>query len=130
MTAIRMVLWVGPGERFAGELADAAPGLDFVWEQEASNALALRADAFDAVVLDADASGRTLGDLRTLAQHFADTPIVVRLGSTSTSDRHRLEAAGAARIIERRRGASRASALGDALAEYQERRDHDAPRGL
>ncbi len=101
MPAIRSIVWIGRGERFAADLAAHAPNLDIVWEPgiEAAEALALA--AYDAVVVDvpdADLASLTLERIRV---HAGAPPILIRLDAPEFARAQALLSAGAADVVRR-----------------------------
>jgi transcriptional regulator with PAS, ATPase and Fis domain len=95
--AIRSILWVGSGERFAARLVAEAPNLDVVWERHAPEAAGLVGQGFDAIVLDAGDAATALDGLEAL--RVADAPpVLVRLDAREEARLPELRAAGAAEV--------------------------------
>ena len=103
MAAIRSVLWIGRGERFAAELVADAPTLDVVWERDVPEAARLAVEGFHAVVLDADDAEAALQGLRSLGAPDR-APVLVRLAGGDAPRIPELRAAGAADVLLHRGG--------------------------
>src|SRR3990172_4155042 len=74
----RTILWVGRGERFPAQVAD-APLLDVVFERDVEAAAAHPLASFDACVLDAPEPEIALAGVRRLRARRGCPPILVRL---------------------------------------------------
>jgi Nif-specific regulatory protein len=109
MSAIRTILWVGRGERFPAQVAD-APLLDVVFERDVEAAAALPLASFDACVLDAPEPEAALAGLRRLRARRGCPPLLVRLerGADSAEE---LARAGAAEVLLRASGDDSSSEL-------------------
>jgi Nif-specific regulatory protein len=99
VSAIRTILWVGRGERFPAQVAD-APLLDVVFERDVEAALALPLASFDACVLDASAPEAALADLRRLRARRGCPPVLVRLDAGAPGA-DEIRQAGAAEVLAR-----------------------------
>jgi DNA-binding NtrC family response regulator len=78
MSAIRTILWVGRGERFPAQVAD-APLLDVVFEHDVEAAAELPLASFDVCVLDAAEPEAALASVRRLRAQRGCPPLLVRL---------------------------------------------------
>jgi transcriptional regulator with GAF, ATPase, and Fis domain len=99
VSAIRTILWVGRGERFPAQVAD-APLLDVVFERDVESAAALPLASFDACVVDAPDPAVALAALRRLHARRGCPPLLVRLdrGAEASAE---LARAGAAEVLLR-----------------------------
>jgi sigma-54-dependent transcriptional regulator len=99
VSAIRTILWVGRGESFPAQVAD-APLLDIVFERDLEAALGLPLASFDACVLDATEAESALAQVRKLRARRGCPPLLVRLehGAEASDE---LAAAGAAEVVPR-----------------------------
>ncbi len=102
MSAIRTILWVGRGERFPAQVAD-APLLDVVFEHDVEAAAALPLASFDACVLDAAEPEAALAGLRRLRARRGCPPLLVRL-ERGGADAAELTRAGASEVVLRAAG--------------------------
>jgi Nif-specific regulatory protein len=102
VSAIRTILWVGRGERFPVQVAD-APLLDVVFERDVEAAAALPLAGFDACVLDAAEPEAALAALRRLRARRGCPPLLVRLerGADGAAE---LARAGASEVLLRSPG--------------------------
>jgi DNA-binding NtrC family response regulator len=100
VSAIRTILWVGRGEGFPAQVAD-APLLDVVFERDAEAAAELPLAGFDACVLDAPGPETALAGVRRLRTCRGCPPLLVRLerGEAAAAE---LVRAGAADVLLRR----------------------------
>ncbi len=99
MSAIRTILWVGRGERFPAQIADAAL-LDVVFERDVEAAAALPLASFDACVVDAPEPDAAAHALRRLRARRGCPPVLVRLDRGAAASVE-LARAGAAEIVLR-----------------------------
>jgi len=104
MTQLRTILWIGPGRRFAGDLVADAPTLDVVWERDVAEALAVRLDALDAIVVDADGEDAARDALRRLLRVAHCPPVLLRVGELGANAADRLRTAGASDVFARSPG--------------------------
>jgi transcriptional regulator with GAF, ATPase, and Fis domain len=99
MSAIRTILWIGRGERFPAQVAD-APLLDVVFERDVESAAALPLASFDACVVDAPDPGAALEALGHLHLRRGCPPVLVRL-DRGLEEAAELTRAGAAGVMLR-----------------------------
>jgi DNA-binding NtrC family response regulator len=101
MRAIRTILWVGRGERFPAQVAD-APLLDVVFERDVESAAGLPLASFDACVVDAPEPCAALDALQQLHMRRDCPPVLVRL-DRGAEEAAALARAGAADVVLRSR---------------------------
>jgi len=101
MHAVRSLLWIGPGDRFAADLAQETPTLDVVFEPSLEGALRLALGGFDAVVLDAPDPAAAREALPALRKKARRQPVLVRLDACAAPERAGLLAAGAGDVMLR-----------------------------
>jgi transcriptional regulator with PAS, ATPase and Fis domain len=99
MTAIRSLLWIGPGEGLTRNRVADAPTLDVTWVQNPEEALALAPARFDAALLDAAEPDALLSGLRRLRRLPKFPPLLVRLPQSQAGRMRELLAAGAADVL-------------------------------
>jgi transcriptional regulator with GAF, ATPase, and Fis domain len=114
--ALRSIVWIGSGERFAAELASEAPTLEIVWEPEPEGARALPLHGFDAVVIDVGDPGQARLAVEALREHEGVPPLLVRTRAGDEDADTALRIAGAADVL-----ASDPDAPARAAAELVER---------
>jgi len=98
------IIWIGPGQQHATELAMENPAVDVVWECDAEAALKLPLHQFDAMVVDSEGAGRAIDALEKLAESPRLPPILVRLEAPAARVRDTLIARGAEAVVECDRG--------------------------
>jgi hypothetical protein len=101
MSAIRTILWVGRGERFPAQVAD-APLLDVVFERDVDSAAGLPLAGFDACVVDVPEPCAALDALQRLRLRRDCPPVLVRL-DRGVEEAAALARAGAADVVLRTR---------------------------
>jgi len=94
------IIWIGPGQSTAAELAAENPGVDVVWECNTEAALKRSLHQFDAMVVDSDGAKRALDDIEKVADSPRLPPILVRLGAPAAQQRDALLASCAESIVE------------------------------
>lgn len=100
MGDMHSIIWIGPGQSSAADLAAENPSVDVIWECDTAAALKLPLHQFDAMVVDSDGAKRALDDLEKLAANPRLPPILVRLEAPAPEAREALIARGAEAVIE------------------------------
>ncbi len=100
MNTTHSIIWIGPGQSLATELAMENPGVDVIWECDADAALNLPLHQIDAMVVDSEGAGSAIDDLEKLAQNPRLPPILVRLEVAAPNARDTLIARGAEAVVE------------------------------
>jgi len=99
--AIRSIVWIGSGDRFAADLAAHAPNLDIVWEPEIDGVEELALAGYDAVVVDLPDAGLAPRALERLRAHKGAPPVLIRLDAPEFARAQALLSAGAADVVRR-----------------------------